>query len=226
MAERTHQQPPADDVALLEQARHQDPAAVRLILQQHNRRLYRLARSILRDENEAEDVLQEAYVRAFTHLSTFRGEARFSTWLTRIVINEALGRLRRQRLALDLSVGESPNIGAQIIPFPHASASLDPEALMAQHEIRTLLEQAIDRLPATFRTVLVARLVEDLSTEETAELLGIRPETVKTRLHRARQLLRRDLEEQIGPVLADAFPFAGLRCKRLTDAVLERLGSM
>ncbi|MHB2206343.1 RNA polymerase sigma factor [Methylobacterium sp. CM6257] len=224
MTERIHQQPPADEAELLEQARRQDPAAVRQMLQQHNRRLYRIARSIVRDESEAEDVLQEAYVRAFTHLNTFRGEARFSTWLTRIVINEALGRLRRQRPALDPSVGRAPNIGAQIIPFPHASASLDPEALMAQHEVRTLLEQAIDRLPDAFRTVLVARLVEDLSTEETAALLGLRPETVKTRLHRARRLLRRDLEERIGPVLADVFPFAGLRCKRLTDAVLERLG--
>ncbi len=105
MTEGIHQQPPADEAELLEQARRRDPAAVRRILQQHNRRLYRIARSIVRDENEAEDVLQEAYVRALTHLNTFRGEARFSTWLTRIVINEALGRLRRYRSALDLSVG-------------------------------------------------------------------------------------------------------------------------
>ena len=185
--------------------------------------MYRIARSIVRDDSEAEDVLQEAYVRAFTRLSTFRGEARFSTWLTRIVINEALGRLRQRRPTLDLSAVTAHRTGAQIIPFPHASVPLDPEALMAQHEIRALLEQAIDRLPDGFRSVLVARLVEGLSTEETAELLGIRLETVKTRLHRARQLLRRDLEEQIGPVLTDAFPFAGSRCKRLTDAVLERL---
>lgn len=226
MAERTQQQPATEDAALIEQARRRDPIAVRQLLQQNNQRLYRIARSILRDGNEAEDVLQEAYVRAFTHLNTFRGEARFSTWLTRIVINEALGRLRRQRQALNLSVGKIPNLGAQIIPFPHASAALDPEVLMARHEIRSLLEQAIDRLPDAFRAVLVARLVEDLSTEETAELLGIRPETVKTRLHRARHLLRRDLEERIGPVLVDAFPFAGLRCKRLTDAVLGRLGVM
>lgn len=150
MADRIHQQPPADEVELIEQARRQDPAAVRRILQRHRRRLYRIARSIVRDESEAEDVLQEAYMRAFADLSTFRGEARFSTWLTRIVINEALGWLRRQRPALDLSVGKAPNIGAQIIPFPHASAPLDPEARMAQHEIRTLLEQAIDRLPNAF----------------------------------------------------------------------------
>lgn len=216
--------PPPGETELVEEARRNNPTAVRLILQQQNRRLYRIARSIVRDASEAEDVLQEAYVRAFTHLNTFRGEARFSTWLTRIVINEALGRRRRLRKSPNLVTVTQPNTSAQIIPFPHPSAPLDPEALMAQHEIRTLLEQAIDRLPVGFRSVLVARLVEGLSTEETAELLGIRPETVKTRLHRARHLLRRDLEEQIGPVLADAFPFAGLRCKRLTDAVLERLG--
>jgi RNA polymerase sigma-70 factor (ECF subfamily) len=224
MTERTHQQLPADEVELLKQARRHDPAAVRLIIQQQNRRLYRIARSIVRNDDEAEDVLQEAYVRAFTRLSTFRGEARFSTWLTRIVINEALSRLRHRRLSLDLGTITAHKTRAQIIPFPHSSAPLDPEALMAQHEIRALLEQAIDRLPDGFRLVLVARLVEGLSTEDTAELLGIRLETVKTRLHRARQLLRRDLEEQIGPVLADAFPFAGSRCRGLTEAVLERLG--
>jgi RNA polymerase sigma-70 factor (ECF subfamily) len=216
--------PPPSETELVEEARHHNPAAVRLILQQQNRRLYRIARSIVRDASEAEDVLQEAYVHAFTHLNTFRGEARFSTWLTRIVINEALGRRRHLRKSPDLVTVKPPNTSAQIIQFPHPSAPLDPEAFMVQHEIRILLEQAIDRLPVGFRSVFVARLVEGLSTEETAELLGIRPETVKTRLHRARHLLRRDLEEQIGPVLADAFPFAGLRCKRLTDAVLERLG--
>ncbi|AWN39548.1 RNA polymerase sigma factor [Methylobacterium durans] len=224
MTERTHHQPPADEIELLEQARCHDPSAIRLILQQHNRRLYRIARSIVRNDSEAEDVLQEAYVRAFTRLNTFRGEARFSTWLTRIVINEALGRLRHQRSSLGLSSSPAHRTSAEIIPFPHPSVPLDPEALMAQHQIRALLEQAIDRLPDGFRSVLIARLVEGLSTEETAELLGLRLETVKTRLHRARQLLRRDLEEQIGPVLTDAFPFAGSRCRRLTDAVLERLG--
>ncbi|ACL57655.1 RNA polymerase sigma factor [Methylobacterium nodulans] len=224
MVERPLHQSPADEAELVEHARRHSPAAIRLILQQQNRRLYRIARSIVRDDSEAEDVLQEAYVRAFTRLSTFRGDARFSTWLARIVINEALGRLRHRRPTLELSAVMARMTGAQIIPFPHVSMPPDPEALMAQQEIRALLEQAIDRLPDAFRTVLVARLVEGLSTEETAELLGIRPETVKTRLHRARRLLKRDLEEQIGPVLAGAFPFAGCRCRCLTEAVLERLG--
>ncbi|WP_018263333.1 RNA polymerase sigma factor [Methylobacterium sp. WSM2598] len=214
----------ADEATLLERARRHDPAAIRLIIQQQNRRLYRMARSIVRDDSEAEDVLQEAYARAFTHLSSFRGDARLGTWLARIVINEALGRLRHRRPTLDLSAVAAPTTSAQIIPFPDVGGQLDPEALMAQRQIRTLLELAIDRLPDAFRTVLIARLVEGLSTEDTAELLGLRPETVRTRLHRARLLLKRDLEEQIGPVLADAFPFAGVRCARLTDAVLERLG--
>src|ERR1700712_1219349 len=146
MVEHSYPQPPAGEAELVEDARRHNPAAVRLILQQQNRRLYRIARSIVRNESEAEDVLQEAYVRAFTHLGAFRGEARFSTWLTRIVINEALGRLRQRRPTLDLTAVTAHGTGAQIIPFPHSSAPLDPEALMAQHEIRALLEQAIDRL--------------------------------------------------------------------------------
>ncbi len=224
MAKLAAAQQAPDEAALVEQARRGQPAAVRRIIRQYNQRLYRIARSILRDDSEAEDALQEAYARAFTHLGSFRGEARLGTWLARIVMNEALGRLRVRRATVELdAVEDNPALEAQIIRFPNANPELDPETAVAQRELRGLLERAIDELPESFRTVLVARLVEGMSIEETAELVGIRPETVKTRLHRARRLLKDAMEKQIGPVLGDAFPFAGRRCERLTEKVLARL---
>jgi RNA polymerase sigma-70 factor (ECF subfamily) len=178
----------------------------------------------VKDDHEAEDVVQEGYVRAFTRLAEFRGESSLSTWLTRIVINEAYGRLRRQRPTVDWEAVEATHAAqAQIIPFPLSSSQPDPERTMAQHEINQILERAIDALPEPFRVVLVARLVEEMSIEQTADLLGLRPETVKTRLHRARLLLRDDLERQVGPMLTDVFPFAGARCERMADAVIARL---
>ena len=214
-----------DEAQLIERARQNDCAAIRLIIKQQNRRLYRIARSIVRDDSEAEDALQEAYVRAFSNLDSFRGEARFGTWLARIVINEALTCLRRRRPTVDVDLlAESPALSAQIISFPYANPELDPETTMAQREIRALLERAIDELPEAFRGVVVARLVEGMSVEETAELFGILPQTVKTRLHRARALLKREMEKHIGPVLGGVFPFAGRRCDRLTENVLTRLG--
>jgi RNA polymerase sigma-70 factor (ECF subfamily) len=214
----------ADDHDLLARARRRDEAAVRAIIRQNNRRLFRMARAIVHDDSDAEDVVQEGYVRAFTRLSEFRGESSFNTWLTRIVINEAYGRLRRRRPTVDWESAE-PALAAQatIIPFPSWSSRPDPETAMAQNEIHQLLERAIAALPERFRTVLVARLVEEMSIEETADLLGLRPETVKTRLHRARHLLRDDLERQVGPALTSVFPFAGARCERLADAVVAIL---
>jgi len=180
-------------------------------------------RSILRDDFEAEDALQEAYTRAFTNLDAFRGESRLGTWLGRIVINEAIGRLRRRRPSVEFEKFAAAQEGAEIIRFPAANPELDPETTMAQREIRALLERAIDALPKAFRTVLVARLIEGLSIEETAELFAIKPQTVKTRLHRARRLLKEEMEKHVGPVMGDAFPFAGQRCERLTQSVLARL---
>jgi RNA polymerase sigma-70 factor, ECF subfamily len=213
------------DAELLNRVRSKDPHAIKLIIQRHNQRLFRIARSIVRNDSEAEDALQEAYCSAFANIETFRGEAQFGTWLARIVMNEALGRRRRQRPTMELTVMEERpgGIAAQIISFRN-SALIDPETAMAQREIRALLECAIDDLPEAFRTVLVARLIEGMSIEETAELIGILPETVKTRLHRARRLLKRELEKHMGPMLGDAFPFAGQRCERLTEIVLDRLG--
>ncbi len=214
-----------DDEQLLEGARRKDRDAIRLIIKQHNQRLYRIARSIVRNDSDAEDVLQEAYVRAFTSLSQFRGEARLSTWLARIVINEALGLIRRRRPAIDIAlVSTNPALDAEIIRFPGANRVPDPEMTMAQTEIRMLLERAIDKLPPTFREVLIARLVEGMSVAETAELFGIPSQTVKTRLFRARSLMRTEMERHIGPMLGNAFPFAGERCERLTAGTLKRLG--
>ena len=225
MVDHALQHPAPDETELIAQARRKQPAAIRLIIRQHNQRLYRIARSILRDDSEAEDVLQEAYARAFANLDTFRGDARLGTWLARIVMNEALGRLRGRRRTAELSsIGDNPALEAQIIPFPHSNPQLDPETAVAQREIRALLERAIDELPESFRIVLVARLIEGMSIEETAGLFGIVPETVKTRLHRARRLLKDAMEKHVGPAMGDAFPFAGRRCERLTEKVLERLG--
>jgi RNA polymerase sigma-70 factor (ECF subfamily) len=215
-----------DDGSLAERARNRDGAAVRLIMQRHNRRLYRVARSVLNDEAEAEDVVQETYVRAFTHLDSFRGEAQLSTWLTRIALNEALGRLRRRRTTVGLTDIDVINDQgeARVIYLPSARQDSDPEAAVARAQVRNLLERAVDELPASFRMVFVLRDIEEMSTEETASHLGLRPETVKTRLHRARRLLRQSLDRSLSSAVGDVFPCAGARCARITEAVLTRLG--
>lgn len=215
---------PSDDAELVRRALARDDTAFRIIMERHNRRLYRIARGILRNDTEAEDVVQEAYVSAFTHLDGFRGDSSLATWLARITMNEALGRLRRERLAVDLDTFEAQRTEAQIIQFPQTVTSDDPERTMAQREILQLVERATDNLPEIFRIVFITRVIEGMSIEETADLLGLRPETVKTRLHRARRLVREQLDKQIGPILMDAFPFAGRRCERMTNAVMQRLG--
>jgi RNA polymerase sigma-70 factor (ECF subfamily) len=216
---------PPDDAELVRRALARDDTAFRTIMERNNRRLYRIARGILRNDAEAEDVVQEAYVNAFTHLDGFRSDSSLTTWLARITMNEALGRLRRERLAVNLDTFEAQRTEAQIIQFPQTVASDDPERTMAQREILQLVERATDNLPEIFRIVFITRVIEGMSVEETANLLGLRAETVKSRLHRARRLVREQLDKQIGPVLMDAFPFAGRRCERMTNAVMQRLGS-
>ncbi|WP_031248142.1 RNA polymerase sigma factor [Mesorhizobium sp. LNHC229A00] len=210
---------PSGDMLLVHRALAREPDAFRAIMKVHNQRLYRIARGILRNDAEAEDVVQEAYVNAFASLAAFRGQSTLATWLSRIVINEALGRLRKRRRTVEMPADPE----ARIIRFPLKSND-DPERTMAQRQILALVERATDSLPDIYRMVFVARVIEGLSMEETADLLGVRPETVKTRLHRARALLRKALDDEIGPVLLDAFPFAGRRCDRLTQAVMGRLG--
>ena len=214
----------ADDAELVRRALARDEAAVRAIIKANNRRLYRLARGILRNDSEAEDAVQETYVRAFTQLDDFRGDSSLATWLTRIAMNEALGRLRRRRPGVEWTSLPPGALEAQIIQFPHSAASEDPEKSMAQRQIQHVVEHAIDELPDAFRIVFITRVIEGMNVEETADILGLKPETVKTRLHRARTMLRDKIEKKIGPVVMEAFPFAGKRCERLTGAVLKRLG--
>ncbi|MGH6681199.1 MAG: RNA polymerase sigma factor [Bradyrhizobium sp.] len=215
---------PASDNELVRRARARDEAAIRAIMQANNRRLFRIARGILRNDSEAEDVVQETYVRALTHLDSFRGDSGLSTWLCRIAMNEAMGRLRGRRPSLAWSELPYDQSEAEIIQFPASSASNDPEKSMAQREIQHVVERAIDELPEPFRLVFITRVIEEMTVEETAELLGIRPETVKTRLFRARSMLRANVEKKIGPVILDAFPFGGRRCELLTEVALRRLG--
>ena len=205
-----------DDASLVERAHRRDGAAFWLIMKRHNQRLHRVARAVLDDDAEAEDVVQETYIRAFTHLSEFRAQARLSTWLTRIALNEALGRRRQRRSTIDLKA-----IEAMAAPF--SAHELDPEKAAALADIRRFLERAIGSLPEHYRIVFVMRDVEEMSIEETAHLLGLRAQTVSTRLHRARKLLRQALQDKVEGVFTDTFPFAGARCDRLTQAVLDRL---
>jgi RNA polymerase sigma-70 factor (ECF subfamily) len=214
----------SEELDLVRRSLARDESAFRQIMLRHNRRLYRMARGIVRDDVEAEDVVQESYVKAFTNLASFRGDSTLATWLSRITINEALGRLRRRRARGETAIADASLPEAQIIPFPQTALSEDPEKTMAQRQILQLVERATDNLPENFRIVFITRVIEGMSVEETAEVLGIPPETVKTRLHRARKLVREQLDKQIGPVLMDAFPFAGKRCERMTEAVLARIG--
>ena len=162
----------ANEAEQVRRALTRDAAAFRVIMQSHNRRLYRIARSILRNNADAEDAVQEAYVSAFTNLASYRGEATLASWLCRIVINESLGRMRQKRSTMDLALLEQRRGDAQIIPFPQSTPNDDPERTMAQRQIIELVEQATDNLPEPFRLVFVTRVIEGMSVEETSELLG------------------------------------------------------
>ncbi len=213
-----------DDASLVERAQQRDGAAFWLIMKRHNQRLYRVAHGVLGDNAEAEDVVEEAYLRAFAHLTEFRGEARLSTWLTRIVLNEALVRRQRRRMVELRSMEALHDPANASILTPGSARAANPEAATALAEIRRLLERAVDSLPEPFRIVFVMRDIEEMSIEETALHLGLRPQTVSTRLHRARRLLREALQDKLATVFSDTFPFAAERCDRLAQSVLDRLG--
>ncbi|HSQ01150.1 MAG TPA: RNA polymerase sigma factor [Candidatus Dormibacteraeota bacterium] len=202
------------DEQVVDRVRGGDTDAFGLLMRRHNQRLYRAVRSILRDEAEAEDVLQETYVRAFTHLDQFLGRARFSTWLTRIAVNEALHRRKRRARLSDID-----DVVDRL-----ASPSPGPEHETAHGELRRLLEASIDCLADEFRTVFVLRDVEGLSTAETADSLEIPVETVKTRLHRARRQLQQHLNRAMGDSAQEVYAFGFQRCDRLVAAVMERIG--
>jgi RNA polymerase sigma-70 factor (ECF subfamily) len=188
------------------------------LMRRYNQRVYRVARAIVKDEAEAEDIMQQAYVNAFTHLHQFEKRATFSTWLTRIAIYEALGRRRRSRAAASLSENED----GEAIPLMD-TARPDPERQAYASELKTLLEDSVDALPEHYRAVFMLREVEGLSTAETAEGLDLGEEAVKTRLHRARAMLRRELYARAGGSTADAFTFHLSRCDRVVAGVFARL---
>lgn len=217
----------ATDEELVALAREGSEKAVRLLVRRCNQQLFRVARGVMRDDAEAEDVVQEVYVRGFTSLGRFRGEASFSTWLTRIALNEAYGRLRRKRAMVELCELEADR-GAgrgQVIMFPTAPASANPESEAGREQVRQVLERAVDEIPEPFRMVFILRDIQGHSIDETAELLSIKAETVKTRLFRARRLMRAEIEKALSPHFSEVFPFDGERCAHMADRVVERLVS-
>lgn len=209
------------DELIVERVRGGDTALYEILVRRHNQRLYRTVRAILRDDRDVEDVMQQAYIDAYTHLDQFRGSAKFATWLTRIAVNRAIrnGQGERRTLAL-----VSSNAEASELAIEHAAATgPDPEHSMYGHELRTVLESLVDDLPAPFRIVFVMREVEGLSTAETAAALDLNEDTVKTRLHRAKKLLRDQLDRRLGPAASEIYPFHLSRCDRVVCAVMTSL---
>lgn len=203
--------PPSDE-QLVERVRAGDVALYELLMRRHNRAVYRAVRSMVRDEDEVEDVMQQAYVSAYLRLDQFRGDARFGTWLVAVALNEARGRLRKAKLRA-VADEEGPT------PQPPAS----PEGEVAMREEIRLVEREVERLPESHRTVFLLREVEGLDTAETAYALGVSEDVVKTRLHRARALLRRGLAADLGRAAPHAFAFDARRCDRIVAAVRARL---
>jgi len=214
-----------DDHALVARILGGDSAAFEIVMRRHNSALFRTARAILRDDAEAEDALQDAYLAAYRNLAAFRGDARLSTWLTRIVINQALGRLRARRrdnvveLHDDVVAIADQAAGETMNEAPAAS----PESETMRAQLRRLLERRIDALPLAFRTAFMLREVEEMPVDEVAECLAIPATTVRTRVFRARAMLRAALAEELDLATGDVFGFAGSRCDRIVAAVLARL---
>ncbi len=209
------------DEEVIQRVQAGETSLYEILMRRYNQRLYRVARSILRNDSEAEDVMQEAYVRAFEHLGDFAGEAKFSTWLTKIAVYEALRRLRRQ--------GRLEGLDSMQESKEHKLAETgvrDPERQAYDRELRQILERSVDLLPDVYRTVSVLRLVEGLSVAETAACLEVGEETVKTRLHRARALLRRELHQRAGMVAGEIFPFHLSRCDRVVAGVFQRISAI
>jgi RNA polymerase sigma-70 factor (ECF subfamily) len=213
-----------DDDALLRRIRAGDRDAFSDLMRRFNRRLYRVARSVLRDDAEAEDALQDAYLQAYRALPGFRGESALGTWLTRIVVNAALMRQRKtRRLADVIELGADFGSDDAILPRDRLDEPAQPELAALRAQTRRLIETGIDKLPAVFRTVFVLRAVEELTVEETAATLDIPAATVRTRYFRARAMLREALAREIDFAIEDAFGFDGARCDRIVDAVRRRL---
>ena len=207
------------DEEIVDRVRAGETALYEIIMRRYNQRLYRVARSILRDDAEAEDVMQDAYVRAYEHLEQFARRAPFSTWLTRIAVHEALARVRQRSRTRPIEGSEQEGEFVMNLPEP----SFDPEQRASTAELGHLLEEALLSVPEQFRTVIMLRDVEELSTAETADALEISEENVKIRLHRGRALLRGWLFQRVGAQAKDAFPFMGARCDRVVQNVFAQL---
>jgi RNA polymerase sigma-70 factor, ECF subfamily len=213
-----------DDAALAARVLACDRAAFELVMRRHNRRLYRVARAMLRDSAEAEDALQDAYLAAFQAMGNYRGEASLATWLSRVVVNQCLGRLRRQARRDNIVPMVSMEGAEEQEHAAMPSENFDaPEQAFARKELRAVLERKLDELPEAFRTVFMLRCVEELSVEETAQILNIPEATVRTRQFRARGMLRASLAQDIDGAEREIFSFDGERCDRIVATVLRRL---
>ena len=214
------------DAALVVRALARDAAALAEIMRRNNRRLYRAAWGILRDEQEAEDAVQDCYLKAFAALPNFRGEAALSTWLTRIAINEALMR-RRKRQSQTAAIGNVIPLRPEGMPAdePAEDPTLSPEATAMRTQLRPYLQEAVGSLPEDQRAVFVLRALEELSVEETAQILDLNPQTVRTRFLRARRKLQEQLQRELKLTFGEMLPFAGPRCDRLVERVLKLLGA-
>ena len=214
-----------DDAELVGRIARHDQAAFEVLMRRHNGKLFRVARAILKDDAEAEEALQDAYLEAYRHMGDFRGGARLSTWLTRIVINQALMRLRKQkrdRIVVPFGSERATERGQAEADVTDERSETPPGATL-RAEIRRALERRIDELPTAFRTIFVMREVEDMTVDETAECLSIPAATVRTRLFRARALLREALARDMDMATVDVFSFAGERCDRIVAGVLARV---
>ena len=216
---------PLDDTELARRIGARDERAFETVMRAHNSMLYRLARSILRDDADAEDAVQDAYLSAYRNIASFRGGAKLSTWLARIVINEAYGRLRKQKqrgvvVPFDAGAHEQAHTEEETMADDRAE---QPDAAAMRAELRRLLERQIDALPEQFRTAFVLREVEEMSVEDAAECLDVPAETVRSRAFRARALLREALSREIDTATVDAFGFAGARCDRIVANVFARV---
>jgi RNA polymerase sigma-70 factor (ECF subfamily) len=212
---------PLDDMALAHRVAAGDRSAFDALMRINNRRLYRLARATMRNDAEAEEALQEAYIAAYRGMAGFRGESTLATWLSRMVLNECLGRLRKGARRQNVI----PMVTSDEMDSIHANEQEVPDKVLVRSEMRALIERKLGELPEDFRLVFVLRSVEELSVEETADSLGIEPATVRSRHFRARSLLRESLAREIDVAERDLFDFGGARCDRTVAAVNARLDS-
>jgi RNA polymerase sigma-70 factor, ECF subfamily len=209
------------DSEIVQRVRAGDHALFEILMRRHNQRVYRTARAVVKDEAEVEDVMQQAYINAFTHLHQFEDRSEFSTWLTRIALNEAFARRQKMQRTESLAIRAGDHSGALMEQI--TSTQPDPERQAYAQELGRVLEHAVDELPESYRTVFMLRDVEGLSTSETGAGLGIGDEAVKTRLHRARAMIRRSVSARLGEVSDSVFQFYAPRCDRVVAAVLESI---